>query len=280
MRRTHTIAFLCLVVLALLWPLPSPAAEPPLALIPTPSDCVPAEVVYIVDGDTIDVRMASVLTYRVRYIGIDCTEAGQICYDDAKAANRALVEGQPVCLERDVSEFDRYGRLLRYVWVGDTMINAELVRQGYARAATYPPDVRYSDLFRQLDSEARAASVGCWAYYPFDTYLPIVRKLPPTPTRTPTPTSTPTITPTRTRTRTSTPTLTRTRVPTSTNTPTPTRTTVPPAVCDCSYNRYNCPDFDYQWQAQQCFDYCWDLRGFDVHKLDSDHDGIPCESLP
>jgi len=99
-------------------------------------------------------------------------------------------------------------------------------------------------------------------------------------TATATSTKTPTLTGSPTRTGTPTPTHTRTctRTTTPTLTATPTRTRVP--VCDCSYNRYNCSDFDYQWQAQECFDYCWDLRGFDVHKLDRDGDGIPCESLP
>ena len=66
-------------------------------------------------------------------------------------------------LEKDVSETDRYGRLLRYVWVGDLMVNAELVRLGYALVSTYPPDVKYQDLFLRLPQEARAAGRGMWA---------------------------------------------------------------------------------------------------------------------
>ena len=49
---------------------------------------------------------------------------------------------------------------------------------------------------------------------------------------------------------------------------------------DCSYNRYNCGDFEWQWQAQQCYDYCLQLVGTDVHYLDADKDGVACESLP
>jgi micrococcal nuclease len=67
-----------------------------------------------------------------------------------------------VRLELDVQSWDRYQRLLAYVYVGDLMVNAELVRQGYAQVATYPPNVRYADRFRQLQQEARAAGAGCW----------------------------------------------------------------------------------------------------------------------
>jgi micrococcal nuclease len=52
--------------------------------------------------------------------------------------------------------------LLAYVYVSDVMVNAELVRQGYAQMATYPPNVRYADRFRQLQQEARTARSGCW----------------------------------------------------------------------------------------------------------------------
>ena len=71
--------------------------------------------------------------------------------------------GRTVQLERDVSETDQYGGLLRYVYVGTIFVNAELVRGGYATAWTYPPDVAYSDLFVELEREARQAERGLWA---------------------------------------------------------------------------------------------------------------------
>ena len=73
------------------------------------------------------------------------------------------MENQTVVLVRDVSETDRYGRLLRYVYVGDVFVNAELVRRGYAQVATYPPDVEFADYFVQLQREAREAGRGLWA---------------------------------------------------------------------------------------------------------------------
>ena len=75
--------------------------------------------------------------------------------------NKRLVGGKVVRLEKDVSETDKYGRLLRYVWVGNLMVNAELVRLGCAQVSTYPPDVKYADLFLQLQREAREAGRMC-----------------------------------------------------------------------------------------------------------------------
>ena len=98
-------------------------------------------------------------------------------------------------------------------------------------------------------------------------------------TRTPTPTCTtvPTETPTQPRT----PTNTRTTAPsaTPTRTPRPTATTGS-GPCSCSGNLYNCSDFDTQWEAQRCYDYCMTQTGRDVHRLDGDGNGRACESLP
>jgi micrococcal nuclease len=117
-------------------------------------------VTYIVDGDTIDVAVDGT-TYRVRYIGMDTPERGDYFFSEATEVNRMLVEGQQVILVKDVSETDRYGRLLRYVYLEDgTFVNAELVRQGYAVIATFPPDVRHQALFLELEREAREAGRG------------------------------------------------------------------------------------------------------------------------
>ena len=82
---------------------------------------------------------------------------------EAWQANRELVEGKKVRLERDVSETDKYGRLLRYVYVDDVFVNAELVRRGLAEARAYPPDTKYQDYLEKLEQEARAAGRGMWA---------------------------------------------------------------------------------------------------------------------
>ena len=95
----------------------------------------------VIDGDTIEVSIEG-KAYRVRYIGIDTPETGEWMAAEATAMNKKLVGGKVVKLEKDVSETDKYGRLLRYVWVGNLMVNAEQVRLGCAQVSTYPPDVK------------------------------------------------------------------------------------------------------------------------------------------
>ena len=64
---------------------------------------------------------------------------------------------------KDVEDTDRFDRLLRYVYLEDEMANARLVANGYAHAYTYPPNVRHSELFVQLEREARKKDRGLWA---------------------------------------------------------------------------------------------------------------------
>ncbi len=124
-------------------------------------------VVRVVDGDTIIVDYEG-RPERVRYIGIDTPETVdprrpvEVYGKEAAAANRRMVEGRRVRLEFDVERRDRYGRLLAYVWVGDTLVNDWLVRNGYAQVATYPPNVRYVDRFLDSQRAAREAGRGLW----------------------------------------------------------------------------------------------------------------------
>ncbi|MFC1974569.1 thermonuclease family protein [Chloroflexota bacterium] len=121
-----------------------------------------ARVTQVIDGDTIVIEGS----YRVRYIGIDAPEVhpqSEAYGIEAWQANRELVEGKEVRLERDVSETDKYGRLLRYVYVDDIFVNAELVRDGLAEARAYPPDTKYQDYLEQMETEARKAGRGIWA---------------------------------------------------------------------------------------------------------------------
>jgi len=127
----------------------SPTATPVATRPPTPEVIDPslagmtlAQVVEVVDGDTIKVLIDGQLE-TVRYIGIDApegTEAGTPG-GAATVANADLVAGRWVLLEKDVSDRDSFGRLLRYVYLPDgRLVNAELVRQAMARANAYPPD--------------------------------------------------------------------------------------------------------------------------------------------
>ncbi len=124
-------------------------------------------VTRVIDGDTIEVNIGSTM-HRVRYIGIDTPELddkrAEYCAlaQEATRYNRQLIEGKNVRLEKDVSETEKYGRLLRYVYVDDIFINAELVRQGLAWAKTYEPDTMYQDTLEKAESEARQDKIGIW----------------------------------------------------------------------------------------------------------------------
>jgi micrococcal nuclease len=119
---------------------------------------------------------------RVRLIGIDTPEMHESAklYRDAQRSHndiaviqkmgrrsyeftRHLVEGKRVMLEFDVEKRDRYKRLLAYVYLKDGIfVNAEIVKEGYASLMTYPPNVKYADLFLRLYQEARQNKKGLW----------------------------------------------------------------------------------------------------------------------
>ncbi|OQA42234.1 MAG: SPBc2 prophage-derived endonuclease YokF precursor [Chloroflexi bacterium ADurb.Bin325] len=127
-----------------------------------------AELVKVVDGDTIDVRIDGAVE-RVRYIGVDTPERNQPGYQAATAANRALLGAGPLYLVRDVSERDRMAspRLLRYVYLADgTHVNAALVAGGWAQPVEYPPDVRHAAELRALAVTAAREGRGFWAAEP------------------------------------------------------------------------------------------------------------------
>ena len=109
------------------------------------ADTIEGTVVRVVDGDTINVQLVDRVE-KIRYIGVNTREihhpikGAEPGGRAAAQVNRGLVIGRRVRLELDVQPRDRYGRLLAYVWVGDTMVNAELVRLGYAQVMTVPPE--------------------------------------------------------------------------------------------------------------------------------------------
>jgi endonuclease YncB( thermonuclease family) len=134
-----------------------------------------AAVDRVVDGDTIIVRIGRD-SERVRYIGMNTPETVkpdtpvQWMGPESSAANKRLVDGQTVILEKDVSERDQYDRLLRDVWLknGDqwTLVNLELVLDGFAQVTTYPPDVKYVDALVAAQREAQQHDVGLWGATP------------------------------------------------------------------------------------------------------------------
>ena len=123
-----------------------------------------AIVTKVIDGDTVEINGSQ----QVRYIGINTPEIsftnGEAdCYgEEARRANEELVGGKKVWLEKDVSETDKYGRLLRYVWSGELMINEYLVAQGFANIATYPPDIKHQERLLKAQKEAVLSKRGLW----------------------------------------------------------------------------------------------------------------------
>ena len=181
-------------------------------------------VVKVLDGDTVVLEGGET----VRYIGIDSTEKGGCFSTEATDENKKLVEGKGVRLEKDVSETDRYGRILRFVYVDDLFINDYLVRQGFAKAYRYPPDVKFSEQFEEAENEAKANSRGLWSSCAESTDL-------------------------------SSPSFSKTPIPKSIE------------------GDRDCKDFKTHAEAQAFFE---SAGSGDVHKLDSDKDGLACESLP
>jgi endonuclease YncB( thermonuclease family) len=141
-----------------------PPADPQLTRLALPpgyslESLERATVEDIIDGDTIDVRLRG-QTVRVRYFGVDTPERGQRCYREATDRNELLLEGNTVLLLPDARTEDRFGRLLRYVFLEDgTSIDATLVAEGFGRA--WRDDGRYRDEIVRLEQEAESAGRGC-----------------------------------------------------------------------------------------------------------------------
>jgi len=123
------------------------------------------QCVRVVDGDTIVLDGGE----RVRLIGVDTPETVdprrpvQRFGKEASAFTRRAVEGKPVRLKYDEDTRDKYGRTLAYVYLSDgTLLNAEIIRQGYGFAYTRFP-FRYQAQFVRLEREAREGGRGLWA---------------------------------------------------------------------------------------------------------------------
>lgn len=125
----------------------------------------PCTSVRVIDGDTIECDG----TTKVRMIGIDSPEMDQGEYGaQAREALQGLLpDSVGVELEYDVEKTDRYGRELAYVWAGGRHVNLEMLQKGWAMILTYPPNVRYVELFRAGQASARVDKRGLWAINAF-----------------------------------------------------------------------------------------------------------------
>jgi micrococcal nuclease len=223
---------------------PSPTAPPTPAFGTAPIGPTElAMVLSITDGDTIRIDRGHG-SERLRYIGMNTPEAGEPGGSEATAANTSLVAGRQVVLERDVSETDQFDRLLRYVWIQDgggwTFVNMKLVAEGFAQAATYPPDVRFSELFVGTEQTARSTLAGLWAATPEPTLAPV-------PTAAPLPIALPA--------------------------PTKAASNCHPSYKPCLpiVDDLNCPDVRALGLAPV------QVIGPDDYRLDANHDGVGCE---
>jgi micrococcal nuclease len=232
-------------------------------------------VTKVIDGDTILTENGQ----KIRYIGINTPETVHPskpveCFGlEASNKNKEIVEGKEIRIEKDISETDYYGRLLRYVWIGDIFVNDYLVRQGYAYASAYPPDIKYSEQFNEAQQEAMEDNRGLWSscrceekylndYQCSDSWLMRAYQY--------------------------------------------SDCSIEwdfYKLCDygcnqgkclieeekeqnqnnndivCSSNYYNCSDFSTHTEAQNVFEVCGGPTK-DIHRLDGDNDGAACESLP
>lgn len=137
------------------------------------SGLVKAELIEVVDGDTIRVRLDGEAEL-VRMIGVNAPESGgpyrnRECY--GREATNVLRDAAPVgsivYLERDHSDRDRFNRLLRYIWLSRpdgewVLLNQMLVSHGAARQRAYPPDVRYQATFKSMEDTASRRGAGLW----------------------------------------------------------------------------------------------------------------------
>jgi len=146
----------------------------------SPIVTVKATVTRVIDGDTIEIRLVEGTEERVRMIGIDTPESTTRHEPyglEASNFTKEKLHGKVVYLETDITDRDRFNRLLRYVWldypsemseqkIRIKMFNAVLVIAGYAQVATYPPNIKYVEYFTKLQNEARESNAGLWGIVP------------------------------------------------------------------------------------------------------------------
>ena len=199
-------------------------------------------VTKVLDGSLIEVLITN-RVYRVQYIGAD-SPGLQVPMEwqgaQAYGLNQSLVEGKYVTLLADAVDTDAAGNYLRYVIVGNTFVNYEMIRQGYAKWISAPGDTVCDNSFVAAQVEAQNAVKGIWQ-------------------ATPVPTSTITLT------------------PTITNTPRP-ETATPVGPCSCTNRRLTCNSFSTQRRAQNCFEFCWNEGYGDIFGLDKNGNGIACDN--
>lgn len=132
-----------------------------MVCIPANTERSDAKVIRIVDGDTIVVSINE-KEYKVRYIGVDSPEEGSDFFEQATNFNANLLSGGSVILIKDVSETDRYDRLLRYVISDGRFVNYEMVLSGLAEAGSWPPDTACDSTLAETEKLTKSNQLGIW----------------------------------------------------------------------------------------------------------------------
>jgi micrococcal nuclease len=217
-----------------------------------------AQVVSVTDGDTIRVLMPDGQNEPVRLIGIDAPEDGSILDQEATAYLEDLVLGEEVRMVVDVSDRDRFGRLLRYIYVGDLFVNEEMVRVGLAIAKRYEPDTAMASVLEAAQGGAEQAALGLFSPAATTTIATSTTAPPTTTTRASTTTTT--------------------QPPTTTPTVAATTTTTAQANCDSSYPDFCIPPPPPDLDCGDIGVKNFTVRSPDSHGFDGDSDGVGCES--
>lgn len=143
---------------------------------------ISAKVTKHVDGDTVHVTTEDGEELKIRMIGVDTPETVhpskpvEFYGKEASLFTEEKIFEETVYLEKDVSDNDKYGRALRYIWlevpeekdlnnkeaIKNKLFNAMLIAKGYANSSTYQPDVKYQEIFTELERESREANLGLW----------------------------------------------------------------------------------------------------------------------
>ena len=227
-------------------------ATTPLPELPkaSPADVAPLyPVVKVVDGDTIAVLMNG-KSVTIRLIGLDTPEVvdprkpvqcfGQEASNEAKK----LLAGKGVWLEQDPTQdtYDKYGRLLAYVFFPDgTNFEELMISGGYGHEYTYQIPYKYQKEFKAAENNAREEKKGLWADGVCSTFPTVVRQV---------------------------------EQAQASGT-----SSFSNGQYECTKNVYNCSSFKTHAEAQAAFEACGGDAN-DIHRLDPDKDGKACESLP
>lgn len=118
-------------------------------------------VLKVLDGDTIEVQIDGKVE-SVRLIGINTPEVGRYYFTKSTDKLKELVYRKTVTLEKDITDKDMYGRLLRYVWFDDMLVNLEMVKEGYAHVYFYEEDIKYANQLLNAENDAKASEIGIW----------------------------------------------------------------------------------------------------------------------